>query len=62
HAALDGLLRRAQEAGGVRRDVGADDLVGLVVGIARAAEYASWDPGARDRALRVLFDGLRTGT
>ncbi len=60
-AALGTLLDRAQDAGAVRRDVGVTDLIALMVGASRAAEYVGADPAARDKALAVVFDGLRRG-
>jgi len=57
--ALAGLLGRAQEAGAVRRDVGPAEVMTLLLGASQAAEHTSGDPGVRDRALAVVFDGLR---
>jgi AcrR family transcriptional regulator len=63
------LLARAQETGGVRGDIGVDDFYFLLFGLAQ-----SWPPGkppegsrtsrperdaVRQRALRVILDGLR---
>jgi AcrR family transcriptional regulator len=50
------LLAAAQRAGTVRADVTADDLVALLLGTLRAAEYAGGSP---DRLLAVVLDGLR---
>jgi len=58
-AALDALLRRGQRQGSIRDDVETGDLIALIVGALGAAEHADWDPGVRDRTLRVLLDGLR---
>ncbi|MDN3351406.1 TetR/AcrR family transcriptional regulator [Actinomadura sp. DC4] len=57
--ALAALLDRAQEAGAVRRDVGLAEIMTLLVGASQAAERVGGDPGVRDRALSVVFDGLR---
>jgi len=58
-AALDVLLRRAQQAGAVRGDVRAPDLIVL----SRACSFASLadisDPARRDLVFAVLADGLR---
>lgn len=52
-----GLLARAQEAGAVRRDVTADDVLTLVCGT--FALPAAQAPEARARLSRVIADGLR---
>ncbi|MET7395900.1 helix-turn-helix domain-containing protein [Dactylosporangium sp. NPDC005572] len=54
-AAVEVLLARAQEAGAVRPDVGAGEVIAVLVGASRAVEYA----GAGSRAAQVIFDGLR---
>ena len=59
---LGALLANAQQAGAVRSDIGLPELVILLVGAAQAAESAGGDDGARDRALTVVFDGLRART
>ncbi len=58
-SALGVLLSRAQEAGAVRGDLVVGELVPVIIGVARAAEYASPDAPLRDRAVAILFDGLR---
>jgi AcrR family transcriptional regulator len=55
--ALAVALRRAQRAGGVRRDVGAADVMTLVCGT--FALPAARTPEVRARLQRVLADGLR---
>jgi AcrR family transcriptional regulator len=57
--ALATLLTRAQEAGAIRHDVGLPEVMTLLVGASQAAEYTGGDQGVRDRALAVVFDGLR---
>jgi AcrR family transcriptional regulator len=57
--ALGTLLTRAQQSGAVRDDIRPDDLIAVVVGASRAAEYASRDPDLRSRAIAVILDGLR---
>jgi AcrR family transcriptional regulator len=59
HRALQALLNRAQEAGAVRRDIGSAELLAVLVGAARAAEFARADAELRARALDVFADGLR---
>jgi AcrR family transcriptional regulator len=60
--ALDTLRTRAQRAGAVRHDVGTGEVVALIVGASRAAEYASGNPDVRARAVAVILDGLRPGS
>lgn len=57
--ALGVLLRRAQEAGAVRKDVTPGELIAVIIGVAKAAEHAGADPALRDRTIGILFDGLR---
>jgi AcrR family transcriptional regulator len=57
--AAEALLARAQEAGAVRADVDAKDLIRLVHGVNLAAQYGPADVGQRDRMLGLVLDGLR---
>jgi AcrR family transcriptional regulator len=57
--ALGVLLSRAQAAGAVREDLVPGELITIIIGVARAAEYAGPDARLRDRAVTILFDGLR---
>jgi AcrR family transcriptional regulator len=62
HAALDTLLRRAQQAGAVRADVGAQDMIVLLKGMLASIQDASAgavDPALSGRLFAVLADGLR---
>jgi len=62
HAAVDVLLRRAQEAGAVRAGIRTTDLIVLLKGLLasiRDAQAGAPDPALRDRVLSVLTDGLR---
>ena len=57
-AALDVLLRRAQQAGAVRAGIGTPDLIVLLKGMfASLADSA--DPALNERVFAVLSDGLR---
>jgi AcrR family transcriptional regulator len=58
-ANVEALITRAQQAGAVRDDVGADELFGLVVATCSAAKLQGLDEAARRRMIRVVFDGLR---
>jgi AcrR family transcriptional regulator len=57
--AFDLLLRRAQQAGAVRPDLGAQDLIGLVIGASRAVDHLATDPQAQRHVITVILDGLR---
>ncbi|MGI5487890.1 TetR/AcrR family transcriptional regulator [Microtetraspora malaysiensis] len=57
---IETLLVRAQRSGAVRPDVGMPELLALLSAACLAAQQQSWDPELRDRALGVVFDGLRT--
>ena len=58
HDALGVLLAKAQEAGGIRRDVTVADLVALLKGLLYAVR-GDPDPDIRHRLLAVVRDGLR---
>jgi AcrR family transcriptional regulator len=57
-AALDLLLRRAQQAGAVRAGFRTPDLIVLLKGMF-AGLAGSADPGLHERVFAVLADGLR---
>jgi AcrR family transcriptional regulator len=57
-AALDLLLRRAQQTGAVRAGIATPDLIVLLKGMF-ASLAASADPGLHERVFAVLADGLR---
>jgi AcrR family transcriptional regulator len=57
-AALDLLLRHAQQAGAVRAEVRAPDLIVLLKGMF-ASLAGSTDPALRELVFAVLADGLR---
>jgi AcrR family transcriptional regulator len=62
HAALDVLLRRAQQAGAVRPDITTPDLIVLLKGLLRSindAPPSTSGPALSDRLLAVVTDGLR---
>ena len=62
YAALDVLLRRAQQAGAVRADVGTQDIIVLLKGMLasiRDASAGAVDPALSGRLFAVLADGLR---
>ncbi|MEV4149407.1 TetR/AcrR family transcriptional regulator [Amycolatopsis sp. NPDC049691] len=54
-AALAELLKRAQDAGAVRRDIDGDDLRALIVGCLAVERYS---PGS-GHLVRIVVDGLR---
>jgi AcrR family transcriptional regulator len=57
--AADTLLARAQQAGVVRADADARDLIRLVHAVNLATQRAPTDPGQTDRLLGLILDGLR---
>jgi AcrR family transcriptional regulator len=56
YAAGEPLLKRAQEAGVVRRDVEFPEVMQMVMGIAK---IPASDPGQTAHILRIALDGLR---
>ena len=55
-AAGEPLLKRAQDAGTVRRDVEFSDVMHMVIGISK---IPSADPKQIEHILRIALDGLR---
>jgi AcrR family transcriptional regulator len=61
-AALDVLLRRAQQAGAVRADISTPDLIALLKGLLNTINDrppGAADQGLTNRLLAVVTDGLR---
>ena len=58
--AATSLLTRAQDAGAVRADASATDLLRLVHAISLAVERDPADRGQADRLLGLILDGLRS--
>ncbi|MFH8344920.1 TetR/AcrR family transcriptional regulator [Streptomyces sp. NPDC018045] len=59
--ALGALLKRAQEAGGVRRDVDIDDVLALLVGCLSMEQRRSSSGAPQGRMTTLWCDGLRGG-
>jgi AcrR family transcriptional regulator len=57
--AAESLLARAQQAGVVRPDADAGDLIRLVHAVNIATERRPADPGQADQMLALILDGLR---
>ena len=57
--AAGALLARAQEAGVVRPDTDAGDVIRLVHAVNIATQRGPADPGQADRMLALILDGLR---
>jgi AcrR family transcriptional regulator len=55
----DALVGRAQQAGVVREDVNAQDVIRLVHAVNLATQRGPSDPGQTDRLLGLVLDGLR---
>jgi AcrR family transcriptional regulator len=53
------VLGRAQATGRIRADVGVDEIHFLVRGVAAAQAFLPVEPEVRQRAIRVVIDGLR---
>jgi len=53
------LVERAQDVGAVRTDVGAGDVLTLLMGVMGAADQRGAVPAERKRLLQVVLDGLR---
>jgi AcrR family transcriptional regulator len=53
------LLARAQEKGAVRADVRLDEVMALMTATSQGALHAGWDDDLRNRALGIVFAGLR---
>ncbi|MBB4933040.1 AcrR family transcriptional regulator [Lipingzhangella halophila] len=53
------LLARAQQVGGVRADARPPEVLALLTGTCQAALATEWDGDVRERALTIVFDGLR---
>jgi AcrR family transcriptional regulator len=56
--ALDTLLRRAVEAGVIRDDIGAEDVLRTIVGLCYTHDKAGWQRSVL-RLLDVFVDGMR---
>jgi AcrR family transcriptional regulator len=59
YKSIERLLERAQRAGAVREDIGASEVLGLVVGTCVAAEQSPGAVGPSERMLEIVFDGMR---
>jgi AcrR family transcriptional regulator len=55
------LIRRAQEAGAMRKDVTVDDVPVFMCGVTQAMHQIDRDPLAWRRHLQLIIDGLRAG-
>lgn len=53
------LLRRAQLAGSVRRDISVDDVMAVLIGAAYAICHSGADAKQTRRLLAIMHDGLR---
>lgn len=56
---IHALLGRAKQAGAVREDVGAAEVMALLAATSDAALRSEWDRDLQERALAVVFNGLR---
>ncbi|GAA3346058.1 TetR/AcrR family transcriptional regulator [Amorphoplanes nipponensis] len=56
--AVGELLRQAQAAGTVRRDVQRPEVMALLVSVCQGALHGGWDEDLQARTLAVVFAGL----
>jgi len=54
-----GLLGRAQERGEVRAEIGADEVMALLVAVCQGALRGGWSSALQRRTLSIVFDGRR---
>jgi AcrR family transcriptional regulator len=59
HDGVHRLLARAQAAGAVRPDVGADEVVVLLAAMCQATAHSGWNAELQSRTLEIIFQGLR---
>lgn len=57
--AIGQLLNRAQTAGAVQPDVALPEVYALLVGVSRAAALGVSPPAVTERALAIIFAGMR---
>ncbi len=58
--AIGRLLRRAQESGGIRKDISVEELSFLIQGLAQPTPAGTGRHTVRQQALQIVLDGLRT--
>jgi AcrR family transcriptional regulator len=56
---IERLLVRGQQAGGVRADIGVEDVMALLTGTSLAMRRPGADAGLQQRMVGVVCDGLR---
>jgi AcrR family transcriptional regulator len=54
------LLHRGQQAGAIRAEIRADEVMALLVSACQGALHGGWSPELRQRTLTIMFAGLRT--
>jgi AcrR family transcriptional regulator len=58
--AVDRLVDRAKAVGAVRSDVGAEEIIGLIVGACQAAQMSNSDAAASARMIDIICNGIRS--
>jgi AcrR family transcriptional regulator len=58
-AAMEHLVARAVKSGQVRDDVGAKEVMGLIMGVCMASDHSSLASGCRQQLVSIVCDGLR---
>jgi transcriptional regulator SbtR-like protein len=61
HAGFELLLKRAQRAKAVRKDVNIREVLALATGTLAASKRLGVDAPGRERLLAIMRDGLRAG-
>ncbi|MGW5386482.1 SbtR family transcriptional regulator [Nocardia sp. NPDC003963] len=61
-AVVELLLVRAQASGCIRTDMTIDEIDALLIGAARASEYAADRPDVGHRTLQIMLRGLERET
>jgi AcrR family transcriptional regulator len=56
---IAGLVERARTDGQVRPEIGADEVMALLVAVGQGALRGGWTPDLQRRTLAIVFDGLR---
>jgi len=59
-SAVQELLSRGQQAGAIRAEIRADEVMALLVSACQGALHGGWSPDLRQRTLDLMFAGLST--
>jgi AcrR family transcriptional regulator len=59
-SAVRELLQRGQQAGAIRAEIRADEVMALLISACQGALHGGWSPELRQRTLNIMFAGLTT--